>query len=260
MSHHREINIKQAFCFYQVRPLGSCNKKECRAIWEIATKLAENTTKDITVSIVKAAKDEFFKRRTRIERPPHQKLVVFLSSKNSAWYTPVHILRLVDELYDGEIDLDPCSDLVAQERVKAKAFYSKEDDGLNPSNKWRGKIFMNPPFGGEGCISLQGLFVKRAIDEFENNPDVECILMFLKASIGYQWLIPIWKYPVCFVEGKVRFDNKEGTGAQNPHGSIVVFLGRGAMVDKFCKVFSQIGYIPGYNSWCYQQPTRTTSV
>jgi hypothetical protein len=60
-------------------------------------------------------------------------------------YTPAWLLSAV---MDGhgikQFDLDPCSDEVGNKNVKAKAFYTFEDDGLR--QPWFGHIWMNWPF------------------------------------------------------------------------------------------------------------------
>jgi hypothetical protein len=44
----------------------------------------------------------------------------------------------------GSIDLDPASCEVAQITVKAKRYYTKENNGLD--KHWKGNIFLNPPY------------------------------------------------------------------------------------------------------------------
>ncbi len=44
----------------------------------------------------------------------------------------------------GQIDLDPASCEFAQKRVKAKRYFTKQDDGLQ--QRWFGNVFLNPPY------------------------------------------------------------------------------------------------------------------
>jgi hypothetical protein len=45
----------------------------------------------------------------------------------------------------GHIDLDPASNPVSNQIVKAKKYYTIDDDGFNRA--WYGKVFLNPPYG-----------------------------------------------------------------------------------------------------------------
>ena len=54
------------------------------------------------------------------------------------WYTPGDIIERARAVL-GEIDLDPASNAHAQKTVRAKRFYTKDDDGL--SKPWSGRKF-----------------------------------------------------------------------------------------------------------------------
>ena len=67
-------------------------------------------------------------------------------------YTPAVYIEAVRRVL-GEIDLDPASRRIAQETVKAKRFFTKEDDGLR--QVWTGRVFLNPPYA-RGVIDRFG--------------------------------------------------------------------------------------------------------
>ena len=68
------------------------------------------------------------------------------SSKSNEHYTPPEITDAAREVFGGEIDLDPASSAEANGLVRAKAFYTQEDNGL--TLPWEGNVWCNPP-GGE---------------------------------------------------------------------------------------------------------------
>jgi ParB family transcriptional regulator, chromosome partitioning protein len=53
------------------------------------------------------------------------------------WFTPQDIIDRA-RLVLGEIDLDPASHIVAQQKIKARKWFSKEQDGL--TKDWSGRV------------------------------------------------------------------------------------------------------------------------
>lgn len=68
------------------------------------------------------------------------------SSGFEAWATPQWLLDRLHQVF-GTFDLDPCSSTKDRRtaRVKAKAYFTADDDGL--SLPWTGIVFLNPPYG-----------------------------------------------------------------------------------------------------------------
>ena len=65
-------------------------------------------------------------------------------SESNEHFTPMRVIEPAREVL-GEIDLDPASCAEANERVRAKRFFTVRD----PSHlaAWRGRVFQNPPGG-----------------------------------------------------------------------------------------------------------------
>lgn len=60
-------------------------------------------------------------------------------AKTEVWLTPPHVIHAL-----GEFDLDPCAS-VDRPWDTAKLHYTIEDDGF--SQQWKGRVWMNPPYG-----------------------------------------------------------------------------------------------------------------
>ena len=72
------------------------------------------------------------------------------------WLTPCEYLPYIAALFDYEIDLDPCSTEHAnKEFLRARNFYTKEDDGLNIDISWSGKVYCFPPTYGRCSFNKQ---------------------------------------------------------------------------------------------------------
>lgn len=54
------------------------------------------------------------------------------------------IIDLVLKVFNGKIDLDPCSNDLDSPNVPAEIHYTKEIDGLGVM--WWGNVFLNPPY------------------------------------------------------------------------------------------------------------------
>ncbi len=65
------------------------------------------------------------------------------TATSSNWYTPPAIVEAARVALGGVIDIDPASSSIANEHVRAVAYYSKHCDGL--ACHWFGRIYLNPP-------------------------------------------------------------------------------------------------------------------
>ncbi|EFJ40307.1 hypothetical protein VOLCADRAFT_108225 [Volvox carteri f. nagariensis] len=191
---------------------------------------------------------------------------IFLQSASVEWYTPQCILDKVAEMFGpGGIDLDPCSSEAANTRVKAGRFFDVALDGLSEACRWEGNVFVNPPFGSRGVLSMQNLFFERCVKEYRQGAVKQAVVL-LKAAVGYKWFRAVLEWPVCFLWERLAFvqpqhtsvgeesELKWGSRVQNPHGSVVVYLGTN--VDKFVRIFGDIGSIAGANAWAHQNSPR----
>lgn len=199
-----------------------------------------DTTNDDLMEIV--GKDEYeLDQRRKNQRPANGKPSAPLAqhlSKSTEWYTPQEYIEAAREMM-GAIDLDPASCELANRTVQARCYYTKEEDGLK--QEWFGRVFSNPPYGWtEDSESSQAVWSARMIEAWEAGDILEGILL-VNAATAQRWFAPLWKYPICFTDHRIRFVAPDGDKDQPPHGSVFVYFGHEA--EKFAQVFSRFGVV-----------------
>lgn len=133
----------------------------------------------------------------------------------------------------GSIDLDPASNIVANEWIKARTFYTKENQGLD--KEWRGNVWMNPPYDSKSLKPLIDKLLHESIEQAivltNNNTDTkngQCLLQ--------------WASAICLVSGRVRFIKPDGSENKSPlQGQIIYY--KGANLAKFKQEFSKHGVV-----------------
>ena len=153
---------------------------------------------------------------------------------NYEWYTPPEILEKIRFCFDGQIDLDPCSNPTAQKNVQATTYYTKQDDGL--AKDWSGKLFMNPPYSAP----LVRAFVFKLLD----SPQVTSWITLTNNSTETQWCKTLWQSMdfVIFPSFRLGFldttNNPSASGAIQ--GQMLCF--KGVPKEKAQAVFSKEKY------------------
>jgi len=122
-----------------------------------------------------------------------------LSSASPDWWTPPHILEAAREALGGRIDLDPCAN-DGPPNVPAGRHFTRADDGL--SRPWSGLVFMNPPYGRE-----IGRWTEKAIAETGR---AEAVIVLVPARTDTRWFRPLFRFPICFLAGRLRFIDGSG--------------------------------------------------
>lgn len=157
------------------------------------------------------------------------------SSASNEWYTPAEYVNAAREVM-GAIDLDPASNALANETVQADYFYTEADDGL--AQEWRGRVFLNPPYGVTDGKSNAGVWARKLIAEYDAGHVNEAVLL-VNANTERKWFAPLWNFPICFTSDRIKFYTPDGIGAQPIDGNALVYLG--ANVRGFADVFRQFG-------------------
>lgn len=164
------------------------------------------------------------------EHRPH----VTNNSGCNEWYTPERYLDLAREVL-GEIDLDPASCAFANETVKARLFYSEEDDGL--TKPWHGRVWMNPPYSADLVLK----FAEKFVSEYNDGNVTEGIVLVNNAT-ETAWFVSLVNVAtaVCFPRGRIRYQSQTRESLAPLQGQAFLYFGENG--DKFLQVFSEIGW------------------
>jgi hypothetical protein len=156
---------------------------------------------------------------------------------NTDWWTPDWLWQAAAEVMGG-IDLDPCSNCPVNPTVPATVRYTQAEDGL--SCRWRGRMYMNPPWG-------RGIrkWVEKAVASYEAG-DVEQAVLALPASTETNWFTPLWDYPICFAKGRCYFIlGATGEVPENGGPTPVAYVYLGRNTEAFVRVFGKFGPVVG---------------
>ena len=175
---------------------------------------------------------------------------VLQMSISNEWYTPKKYIEAA-RLLMGGIDTDPASNEEANKIVRATTFYTLEDDGLQ--HDWFDRVFLNPPYGREGGDSNQSIWSARLIEQFEASNTSEAVLL-VNAVTDRKWFQPLWDYPICFTDHRIKFYLPGGEAGQAVTGNSFVYFGH--QNDRFAEIFSSFGVVVSR----YQTASMTVKV
>jgi phage N-6-adenine-methyltransferase len=154
------------------------------------------------------------------------------------WYTPPEYIALARAVL-GEIDLDPASSDLAQQTVKAKAYFTKADDGL--SKEWHGNVWLNPPYAKRHITD----FVEKLVTEHQVGHTHQAI-MLTHNSTDTTWFRHAAKHcsAICFTSGRINFIDKNGKTGSPSQGQAFFYFGNRPL--QFIAAFETIGlmFIP----------------
>ncbi len=176
----------------------------------------------------------------RLDKPLQGKsptLEALQSSESNEWYTPAKYIEAARQVMGG-IDLDPASCELANKTVQAGTIYAIEDNGL--TKEWVGRVFLNPPYGREGQDSNQALWTAKLLAERKTGR-IEQAVLLVNAVTDRSWFQPLWDFPICFTDHRIRFYGPTGEGGSPVVGSAFVYFGPSPSL--FYLAFAQFGVI-----------------
>ena len=158
------------------------------------------------------------------------------NSGENEWYTPPKYTEAAKRVMGG-IDLDPASNSVANEFVKADAFYTKEDDGL--TKPWYGRVWLNPPY----AQPLIAQFAEAVVEKFGRGEFEQAIVLVNNAT-DTKWLQSMMRVcsAACFLEGRIRYLDKTGEPKNSPiQGQVALYFGED--IQRFTDEFGAFGVV-----------------
>lgn len=154
---------------------------------------------------------------------------------DNEWYTPEQYIEAARAVL-GEIDLDPASSEIAQRRVKAAQFFTKETDGL--AHDWKGRIWLNPPYAQPFIAD----FADKMVAQLKCG-NVANAIMLTHNYTDTSWFqkLALYASAICFTQGRVRFISPENDLASPTQGQAFFYFG--ANPGQFFEVFRPFGFI-----------------
>lgn len=157
------------------------------------------------------------------------------SSGNNSWETPTDLANALS-LAVGGFDLDPCAATADRRkaRVKAKILLTESDDGL--SAPWRGRCFVNPPYG-------RGIshWIRKCFDEAQRG----CVVVGLipaRPDLNYWHEYVAGHGDVFMLRGRLKFGDGENSA---PFPSCIVVWGADpALVARLSQALPDAWHVP----------------
>lgn len=166
-----------------------------------------------------------------------------VNSTSRDWCTPKNYVGVVKRFFDGQIDLDPCSNEYSIVHAQTEYMLPK-NDGLKES--WNYKtIYVNPPYGAD---RERGTTIKHWLyrcAEANRKFGSEVLALIPVASNTSRWKEYVWgrATAVCFLyDTRLRFlinGKDEGKGA--PMSCAIVYWG--SNYERFSEMFLELGAV-----------------
>lgn len=152
------------------------------------------------------------------------------NSGENEWYTPECYIESA-RLVMGSIDLDPASSEIANKRVKAKQYFTQNENGLQQG--WFGNIWMNPPY----AQPLIFQFIEKLADKTYNQA-----IVLVNNGTETKWgqMILSFSSAVCFHSSRIKFFNPLGELGEAPlQGQMICYIGSNK--NTFIQEFNKYG-------------------
>ena len=158
---------------------------------------------------------------------------VSFNSGNNEWYTPSNIIEAARTAM-GSIDVDPASNDIAQQTVKAGTYYTAETNGLD--KEWAGNVWLNPPYASD----LIGKFIDKLVSEKQNYNQAIVLVNNATETEWFNKIVSISSM-VCFPKSRVKFYMPDGKTGAPLQGQAILYIGDNT--DRFYEAYKEIGWV-----------------
>jgi hypothetical protein len=159
--------------------------------------------------------------------------------------TPHPVVDGVLALFGSAIDLDPCGERATEPNIPARTRFTCDEDGLNQTNRWTGRVFVHPPYGDVGA------WVHRAVHEHAVGNTAETLL-YLPVATEAEWNAGLAQFPRVYLRERLRGVVANGSEPRvrlAPFPMSLIYLGPLARVRDFAKTFQCFGTTYGALMW-----------
>lgn len=167
------------------------------------------------------------------------------ASGSNEWYTPEVYIQAALRVM-GSIDLDPASCEKANVIVQADTFFTEAENGI--LYNWYGNVWLNPPYGigidrAGKQRSNQAIWSEKMLEQYDDGEgNINQGIMLVNAQTPEKWFAPLWNFPICFTDHRIKFVAADGKSKSQPtHGNAFVYFGYKRLT--FADVFSRFGRI-----------------
>lgn len=156
------------------------------------------------------------------------------TSGKTEYYTPQPIIEAARTCLGG-IDLDPASSELANQRVKARRFFTEAENGLQQI--WNKTVWMNHPFSR----AQNKLWIAR-LEHFYSSGYVTAACCITFACTSEQWFQPLLRRPQCFLVPRTNYYLPNGKLKKGvTKGSVVTYFGPD--LEAFKDAFAKLGVV-----------------
>ena len=177
---------------------------------------------------------EYRDTQTPVTQAKITKPHVAQNSGENEWYTPPDIIQSALSVM-GRIDLDPASTEIANKTVGAAEYYTKTENGLE--QKWRGNIWLNPPYSQPLIRHFSDKVCKTAVSHDYH------MMTLVNNATETEWFQNMARLAnaICFISKRVKFLDPDGNPGAPLQGQAILYFGP-AVLD-FTAVFSVHGAV-----------------
>jgi len=133
---------------------------------------------------------------------------------NTNWETNKEFFEVLNKRFN--FTLDCCA---TSRNKKCKKYYSKLTNAL--TKKWRGRVFMNPPYGND-----INLWIRKAYLEVKRG-NADIVVCLIPVRTDSQWFCKYSKFAqIIFLAGRLKFGMNGDFEGTSPFGSMLLIFRR----------------------------------